>query len=247
MSRSVPGVQPVLEAIRSGQRVDRILLARGSGGATHRIREAAKAEGISIQIVDRADLDKRLGHGRHQGVVALVDPSPSEEMTIKTLIETAQDQGEPPLIVLLDGIQDIHNLGAILRSAYALGAHGVVIPKNRAAQINEGVIKASAGAALHIPVVRVTNLKHAMEELREAGLWLAAAAAEGEPVDSVNLDGPLGLVMGSEAKGVRPTVTKGCDHLVAIPQTDAFDSLNVSVATGILLYEIQRQRRAAQA
>ncbi len=243
MSRSVPGVQPVLEAIKGGQPVQRILLARGSGGATHRIREAAKSAGIPCQTVQRGDLDRRLGHGRHQGVVALLDPSPALELTVETLVDQAEAEGEVPLILLLDEIQDVHNLGAILRSAHALGAHGAVLPKNRAAQVTDAVVKASAGAALHVPVVRVTNIKHAMEDLKSRGVWLAAADAEGEPADQAPLDGPLGLVVGSEAKGVRPTVAQRCDHRVAIPQVGEFDSLNASVAAGILLYEVQRQRR----
>jgi 23S rRNA (guanosine2251-2'-O)-methyltransferase len=164
------------------------------------------------------------------------------EASVSDVLEVARSRGEEPLVVLLDQIQDPQNLGALIRSTYALGGHGVVIPRDRAAQITPAVVRASAGAALHLLVARVTNLKHALSELKDAGVWSAAAVLDGEPAEKARLDGPLALVIGSEGKGVRPTVAEHCDLKVTIPLA-RFDSLNASVAGGILLYEALRQRR----
>lgn len=165
------------------------------------------------------------------------------EAEVDQMLAAAGEKGEPPLILLLDHIQDPHNLGALIRSAHALGAHGVVIPKDRAAPITAAVVRASAGAALHVPISRVTNLKRALDELRDAGVWSAAAVLKGEPSWSARLDGPLALVVGSEGKGVSPTLAEYCDLKVTIPLPGGFDSLNASVAGGVLLYEVLRQRR----
>lgn len=242
--RWIAGVNPVLEALERGQEIDRLFLARSGAGATHRVRNAARARGVRIETVSKEELSKRFGSDRHQGVLAAVEPGEALVVEVDDLVERAQDAGEPPLIVVLDEVQDPHNLGAILRSCHALGAHGVVLPKNRSAQVTAAVIKASAGAALHVPVARATNVKHALSRLQELGVWSAAAVMDGEPADTARLDGPIALVVGSEDRGVKPTVAKACDHQVRIPQVGAFDSLNASVAAGILLYEIQRQRRA---
>lgn len=243
--RVVAGVKPVIEALSREGGVDRVLMARSAGGATHRVRDAARAKGVRIETVSKDELNKRFGSDRHQGVIALVEPGSATLSEVEELVDIADARSEPPLILVLDGIQDPHNLGAIMRSAHALGAHGVVLPKNRSAQITAAVIKASAGAALHVPVARTTNIKLALDRLQPLGVWSAAAVAEGEPADRCRLDGPLALVIGSEGEGVKPTVARRCDHLVAIPQLAEFDSLNASVAAGILLYEVQRQRRAA--
>jgi 23S rRNA (guanosine2251-2'-O)-methyltransferase len=243
--RWVAGVQPVLEALKGGQQVDRLFLARAGRGATHRVREAARAAGVKVEDTTKDELTKRLGSDRHQGVLALVEPGMADLTEVEEMVDAADARGEPPLILILDAIQDPGNLGAILRSAHALGAHGVVLPKNRSAQVTPMVVKASAGAALHVPVARFTNIKQALERLQTLGVWSAAASMEGAPVDEAPLTGPLALVVGSEAKGVRPSVARKCDHQVRIPQLESFDSLNASVAAGILLYEIQRQRRQA--
>ncbi len=237
------GVQPVLEAIKTGTGVDRLLIARAEGGQTQRIREMARKQGIQVQDVERSELDRRLPGARHQGVLALLDKSEVAAVSLASVLEGVVGAGEQPLILLLDGIQDPHNLGAIIRSAYALGAHAVVIEKNRAAPVTAAVVRASAGAALKLPLVRVTNLKHALDELEANDIWTAAAVMDGQPASEVRLDGPVALVIGGEAKGVRPTVAKRCDLRVGIPVQRAFDSLNASVAAGILLYEIARQRR----
>jgi 23S rRNA (guanosine2251-2'-O)-methyltransferase len=238
----VYGVQPVLEALRSG-RVRHVALSRAAGAATEKVRLAAAEAGVPLAEVSKDELESRTGSDRHQGVVAQLDVDDVATVDVADLLFRAEAQGEDPLVVLLDGIEDPMNLGAIIRSAFAMGAHGVVIPKNRAAQITPTVVRASAGAALHLPVAQVVNVKHAVDELEAHDVFCAAAAAGGEAADAVDLGGPLGLVVGGEARGVRPNLAQRCDAVVSIPQIEAFDSLNASVAAGILLYEATRQRR----
>ncbi len=240
--RVIFGVNPVLEAIKSGRRVDRVWLARSAGGATNRIKSAAKKANVPVSMVPKEEIDRRASGGVHQGVVASVDPSDMEPVDVDAICDHAESLGEAPLVVLLDGIEDPQNLGAIIRSAYALGAHGVVLPKNRAAGITPAVVRASAGATMHVPIARVTNLKHALEDLSRRNVWSAAAVLGGTPAHEARLDGGLALVIGSEAKGVKPSLAKACDMQITIPLGADFDSLNASVAAGILLYEARRQR-----
>lgn len=240
------GANPVREALRAKKGVKTIYVARAEGGATKKIREEAARARVKVVETSKDELTKKVGHDGHQGVVALMEESEhaaDQEASIQTMLAAAEEAGEPPLIVLVDHVTDPHNLGAILRSAWALGAHGAVIPKDRAAQVTPAVVRASAGAALHLPLQRVTNLKHALDELKEANVWSAAAVLDGEPADRTRLDGPLALVVGAEDKGVAPTVAARCDHRIRIPLARSFDSLNASVAAGILLYEIVRQRQ----
>ena len=244
-SGSLYGVQPVLQAIRGGTAIDRILIARAEGGQTQRIRELAREHSVKVVEVPREELDRRLPGGRHQGVLALLDRNEVEPVSLASVLEAVATEGVDPIIVLLDGIQDPHNLGAIIRSAYAMGAHAVVIEKNRAAPVTGAAMRASAGAALHLPLVRVTNIKHALDELEANQVWTAAAVMNGQPAYEARLDGPIALVVGGEAKGVRPSVAKRCDLQVSIPIRADFDSLNASVAAGMLLYEIRRQRAEA--
>lgn len=238
----VYGVQPVLEAIRSGRRVRAISIARGPGGATQDILQAASGVGVAVHEVKKDELTRRCGSEGHQGVLAEIDPEELEAYDIDDIVDRAEETGEDPLVVLLDGIQDPHNLGAILRSVYALGAHGVVLPKNRSASITPAVVRASAGAALSVPVATVTNLKLAIDRLVERKIWTAAAVMEGTPAHQARLEGPLALVIGGEGAGVRPSLAEKCDFKVSIPLAHGFDSLNASVAAGILLWEVQRQR-----
>lgn len=240
--RVIFGVQPVMEAIRSGRRVDRVYIARSSGGATARIKNAAKKANIPVSYVPKEEIDRRASGTSHQGVLASVDPSEFETIDVDRILDLAEEAGEPALVVLLDGIEDPQNLGAIIRSAYALGAHGVVLPKNRAAGITPAVVRASAGATMHVPIARVTNLKHALETLARRDVWTAAATLDGTPAAEARLDGALGLVIGSESKGVKPSLAAACDLQITIPLGGDFDSLNASVAAGILLYEARRQR-----
>ncbi|MBK8014702.1 MAG: 23S rRNA (guanosine(2251)-2'-O)-methyltransferase RlmB [Deltaproteobacteria bacterium] len=241
----VYGVRPVLEALERGV-VSRILCARSEGGRTQRIRDKAFEGGVPIDDISKADLESHAPQLGHQGVLAhlKLEPVPSDaSLDVDALIDRAEAQGQTPLILLLDGVQDPQNLGAILRSAHALGAHGVVIPKDRTARVTAAVVRVSAGAAMLMPVVTVTNLKHALRRLTARNITTVATRMDGPAADQVDLKGPLALVLGGEARGVRPTVGDACDFAVCIPMA-AFDSLNVSVAAGILMYEIQRQRRS---
>ncbi len=239
------GVQPVLEALQGGAAVLAVKVARAEGGRTQDILHAAQSAGVPVMDVSKDDITKRVGAGSHQGVMAELDPKALESIDVDAIVDRAEALGEEPLVVLLDGIQDPQNLGAILRSVYALGAHGVVLPTNRAARVTAAVVRASAGAALAVPIASVTNLKLAVERLVERGVWTAAAVMGGEPADQARLDGPLGLVIGGESSGVRPSLAEKCDLRIGIPLAHGFDSLNASVAAGILLWEALRQRRVA--
>lgn len=241
----VYGVRPVLEALERGV-VSRILCARTDGGRTQRLRDKALEGGVPIDDISKADLETHAPQLGHQGVVAHLkrDSIPEDApIDVDAILDRAEALGQIPLIVLLDGVQDPQNLGAILRSAHALGAHGVVIPKDRAARVNATVVRVSAGAALNVPVVTVTNLKHALRRLAAREVTTIATRMDGAPAETADLCGPVALVLGGEERGVRPTVGDACDFTVSIPMT-AFDSLNVSVAAGILMYEVQRQRRS---
>jgi 23S rRNA (guanosine2251-2'-O)-methyltransferase len=236
------GVQPVLEALFGGAAVRVVKVARAEGGRTQEILHAARSVGAQVMDVSKDDLTKRVGTSSHQGVLAELDPRALESIDVDTILDRAAELGEEPLVVLLDGIQDPQNLGAILRSVYALGGHGVVLPTQRAAKVTAAVVRASAGAALAVPIAYVTNLKLAIDRLVERGVWTAAAVMNGEPAHLARLAGPLALVIGGESEGVRPTLAEKCDLRVSIPLAHGFDSLNASVAAGILLWEAQRQR-----
>lgn len=244
-SAIIYGANPVLEALRSGRVVREIHVARDERGATRKLKEEALRAGVKVVDTTKDALTKRAKTARHQGVMAVLEPEAPvvQDRDLESILAGAREQGEAPLVVLVDHVQDPHNLGAIIRSAWALGAHGVVVPKDRTAPISAAVVRVSAGAALHVPIARVVNLKRALDELGEAGVWSAAAVLDGEPADEARLDGPLALVVGAEDKGVAPTLAARCDLRLRIPLLRGFDSLNASVAAGILLYEIQRQRR----
>lgn len=238
------GVNPVLEALRANpKRVEKIYVAQGAvnprvaGELFRRARDA----GVKVDQVPRERLGRLSDGGVHQGVVAEVREF--EYVGLEALIEAARASGRPPLVVVLDGIQDPHNLGAIIRSAHAFGAHGVVIMKDRAVGMTGTAVKASAGAAAHCPVARVTNLSRALEQLKEAGFWSVAADPEGDqPLWQARLDGPLAIVVGAEGTGVRKGVLGHCDLRVRIPMVGQVASLNASVSAGVLLAEIARQR-----
>ena len=236
------GINPVLEALRSeGGDIRRIILAEGRrGGDAAKIRELAAARGIAVETLRREELDRRAGTAAHQGVLCLCG-----DFAYASLEDIAANRHPAfpgSLVLLLDGIEDPRNLGSLIRTAHGFGANGVVIPRDRAAGITPAVIKTSAGAAGHIPVARVVNLIQALDFLKEKGFWVygADAGAEAE-LGSTRFEGDIGLVMGSEGKGIRPLVRKHCDVLLSIPLYGRVDSLNVSVAAGILLHEIRRQ------
>ncbi len=240
------GVHPLQEALRAGQRrFDTLYIRRGRPERRlASIAAAAADRRISVQYTDESDLRKLVGHGGHQGLCARVGPLPvwSQARLLKAVTAATR----PPFWVLLDNLQDPHNLGAIVRTAYCAGADGVVIPRDRAAPPLPSVSKASAGALEHLPVVRVTNLVNLIRLLKKEGLWVAGLDARADhQVFATSLDGPLALVIGSENRGLRRLVKSHCDLCVAIPQARAFDSLNASVAAALVIYEIYRQRLPA--
>ncbi len=242
--RYVYGVNPVLEALRAhAERVERIFTAEGqlAAKAAAEIFSRARDSGIRVERVPRERLAAMAEGGVHQGVIA--ELRGFEYVELEDLLEAAEESGRPALLVVLDGIQDPHNFGAIIRSAHALGAHGVVIAKDRAVPVTGVVAKASAGAVEHCPIARVVNLSRTLEELKEAGVWIAAADPDSkEPLWSARLDGPLAVVVGAEGAGVREGVLKHCDFRLGIPMLGQVGSLNASVSAAILLYEAARQR-----
>jgi 23S rRNA (guanosine2251-2'-O)-methyltransferase len=245
VSRIVYGIGPVRELVRARPKAITVLYTSDAREADEVGREA-RGRGVSVEPRERAALDQLAGAGaRHQGVVAIAGEFTYSDAD--DLIARARAAGQEPLLVALDGVQDPHNLGAIARSAYLLGAHGLLVPRDRAAEVTPAVVKVSAGATEHIGICQVTNLVRALEELKEAGLWLAAVAAGEGAVPIWELDGrgPMCLVLGAEGKGIRPLVVRACDHKVVIPMAGAgVGSFNVSVAAGVALYELYRQRRA---
>lgn len=240
------GINPVMEALRAGRRQVRELVL-ASGRRDRRVDELerlAREKGTPVKRVDAEALDGLCCHGQHQG--AALDAGALPGVAPDDLIRAANKKGEEPFLVLLDSIEDPRNLGAIVRTAHCAGAHGVVVPKDRSAQLTPLVSKASAGALEHMPVAVVTNLAKTMEGLKAHGVWFAGLDADGErSLFGGDFTGPVGIVVGSEGKGIRPLVKKGCDFIVSIPLKGAVDSLNASVAASLVMYEVVRQRGAA--
>ena len=237
------GRNTVMEALKSNRTINKIWLAKGEQkGSVREIVALAKEKRITVQIVERSKLDKMFPHENHQGVAASV--ASADYVAWQDIVDAARQKGEDPLLVILDELEDPHNLGAILRSVDAVGAHGVIIPKRRAVPLTDGVAKASAGAIEHVPVARVSNLVQVMEELKKQGIWIAGADLHGEYMHKQDLTGPLAIVVGSEGKGLGKLVRESCDYVVSIPMQGKINSLNASVATGVLLYEVYRQRNA---
>lgn len=238
----VEGRNPVLEVFRAGRTVDKLLIARGSReGSILEIIRRAKEQGVVVQEVDRRRLDElSLTNGAHQGVIAFV--SPYSYVEIEDILAYASEKGEAPFVIVLDEITDPHNFGSIIRTAESCGAHGIIIPKRRAVGLTPSVIKASAGAVEFMPIAKVTNISYTLESLKRYGLWVVGADMEGELYTSKDLTGPIALVIGSEGKGLGRLVKEKCDFLVRIPQKGKISSLNASVAAGVLMYEIVRQR-----
>ena len=234
------GRNAVLEAIRAGRSIEKLYVLKGSRtGSMPAILNAAQKAGIQISETDRSRLDEMTSEN-HQGVIAEIAAYSYGE--IEDLFEKAAERGEDPFFILLDGIEDPHNLGAIIRTANIAGAHGVIIPKDRAVGLTATVAKASAGAINYTPVVKVTNLVRTMEKLAEKGLWFVCADMDGTPMTELNLKGSIGLVIGAEGSGVSRLVKEKCDMVASIPMKGDIDSLNASVAMGVLTYEIVRQR-----
>ena len=235
------GRNPVAEALRSGRAVDCVYLAPGPrSGQLPLILRLAKEQGVPVKEADPRKLSHMCNEANHQGVVAVA--AAKDYATVEDMLSLAQSRGEPPLLVVCDGLEDPHNLGAVIRVAECAGAHGVIIPKRRSVGLTYAVSKASAGAVEYLPVARVQNLASLMEDLKARGLWVFAADMDGGPWCQADLTGPTALVIGSEGKGVSRLVKEKADFVVALPIRGQVNSLNASVAAGILCYEAVRQR-----
>ena len=238
---TIEGRNAVLEAYRAGKTIDKLFVLDGcqDGPVRTIVREARKHDTI-LQFVAKERLDQMSQTGKHQGVIAYA--AAYEYASVEDILAAAREKNEPPFIFILDGIEDPHNLGAIIRTANLAGAHGVIIPKRRAVGLTGTVARTSAGALNYTPVAKVTNLAATIEELKKDGLWFVCAAMDGEVMYRMNLTGPIGLVIGNEGDGVSRLVREKCDMTASIPMKGDIDSLNASVAAGVLAYEIVRQR-----
>lgn len=237
----VCGRNEMRELLASGKTIDKVFVERGEHtGSIGALIEEIRGRKIPLVFVDRVRLDTMTGGARHQGIAAMV--AERAYATVEDLLAVAAERGEPPFILICDGVEDPHNLGAIIRSAECMGAHGIIIPKRRSAGLTPVVAKASAGAIEHLPVARVTNLAATIEQLKAAGLWIYAADMDGSPYDGVDLTGAVALVVGNEGSGVTHLVREKCDFVLSIPQYGCVNSLNVSNAAAILACEIARQR-----
>ena len=241
-SRIVEGRNAVLEAFRSGKTIDRLFILDGckDGPVQTILREAKKHKDTVISFVKKERLDQLSETGKHQGVIAYA--ASYEYVEVDDILDRAKQKGEDPFVIILDGIEDPHNLGAIIRTANLAGAHGVIIPKHRAVGLTATVAKASAGAINYTPVAKVTNIAQTIEELKDKGLWFACADMGGETMYKLNLKGSIGIVIGNEGSGVSRLVREKCDMIASIPMNGDIDSLNASVACGVLAFEVVRQR-----
>lgn len=238
---TIEGRHAVIEAFRSGKTMDKVFIQDGcKDGPIDTIKREAKKHNCIIRFVPKERLDQMSSGGKHQGVIAYA--AAYEYAAVEDILKLAEEKGEPPFIILLDNIEDPHNLGAVIRTANLAGAHGVIIPKNRAVGLTAAVVRASAGALNYTPVAKVTNLAKTMEDLKKQGLWFVCADMDGEIMYHLDLKGPIGLVIGNEGEGVSRLVKEKCDFTAAIPMKGDIDSLNASVAAGVLAYEIVRQR-----
>lgn len=238
---TIEGRNAVLEAYRSGKPIDKLYVLDGcQDGPVMSIKREAKKHDTLIKYVTRERLDQLSETGKHQGVIACA--AAYEYAQVEDMLAAAREKGEQPFLFLLDNIEDPHNLGAIIRTANLSGAHGVIIPKNRAVGLTAAVARTSAGALNYTPVAKVTNLSKTMEDLKKQGLWFVCADMDGTVMYNLDLKGPIGLVIGSEGEGVGRLVKETCDMTASIPMRGNIDSLNASVAAGVLAYEIVRQR-----
>lgn len=243
--QTIEGRNAVLEAFRFGKTIDKLFVQEGcQDGPIRSILREAKKQDTIVRFVKKERLDQMSQTGRHQGVIA--NAAAYEYAEVSDILERARRKGEDPFVILLDNIEDPHNLGAIIRTANLAGAHGVIIPKRRAAGLTASVARVSAGALNYTPVAKVTNLGQTMEELKKEGLWFVCADMDGQTMYDLDLRGPIGLVIGSEGEGVGRLVKEKCDFAASIPMKGDIDSLNASVAAGVLAYEIVRQRMLGQ-
>lgn len=238
---TIEGRNAVMEAFRSGKTIDKLFVLKNcQDGPVNSILREARKHDVIVSFVAKERLDQMSKTGKHQGVIA--SAAAYEYAEVEDILNLAREKGEPPFIFLLDNIEDPHNLGAIIRTANLAGAHGVIIPKRHAVGLTATVAKTSAGALNYTPVAKVTNLGATMEELKKEGLWFVCADMGGTTMYDLNLTGPIGLVIGNEGEGVGRLVKEKCDYVASIPMKGNIDSLNASVAAGVLAYEIVRQR-----
>lgn len=231
----------MMEALRAGKTIDRLFILDGcQDGPVITIKREARKRDILMKYVSRERLDQMSETGKHQGVIACA--AAYEYAQVEDMLALAEKKQEPPFLILLDNIEDPHNLGAVIRTANQAGAHGVIIPKNRAVGLTAAVARTSAGALNYTPVARVTNLVQTMNELKKQGMWFVCADMDGTRMYDLNLTGPIGMIIGSEGEGVGRLVKENCDYVASIPMKGDIDSLNASVAAGVLAYEIVRQR-----
>ncbi len=240
-ARIVYGRNPVRELIENGKPVDRIIVKRGEyDGSISVIVAKARERGITVSEADGRKLDAYAEGGRHQGVVAFL--APMAFLSVKELLVKTEAEGQTPFYIILDGIEDPQNLGAILRSAECSGANGIILPKHHCAPLSPSACKASAGAVEYIPIAKVTNLTRAIEELKDAGLWIYGADADGEYFGNVDLSGPVAFVLGSEGRGISRLVRDNCDKIISIPLHGKINSLNVSAAAAVIMYAAEASR-----
>ena len=237
------GRNPVLEAVRSGREIDRLLVAHGvSGGSVTAIIAKCRAKGILIKEVSPQKLDYYCGGANHQGVAVMF--AAQEYATVEDIFASAEERNEKPFIIICDEIEDPHNLGAIVRTAEACGVHGIIIPKRRSASLNATVAKAASGALEYMPVARVTNIASTIDELKKRGVWVFGADMDGEDYTETDFDVPCAIVIGNEGSGIGALTAKKCDKIISLPMWGKINSLNASVAAGVLMYEVVRKRRS---
>jgi 23S rRNA (guanosine2251-2'-O)-methyltransferase len=234
------GRNPVTEALKSGREIERLVVQKGAGGSIGKILSMARNKGIVVHYQEKELLDKKAGGGKHQGVIAYV--AAHSYASMEDIFSLAEQRGEAPFIMVLDELEDPHNLGAIMRTAECAGAHGVIISKRRAGGLTDTVAKASAGAVEYLPCVRVTNIARSIEELQKRGVWVYACDMDGTDYREQDMKGPAALVIGNEGAGISRLVKEKCDFVVSIPMVGRISSLNASNAAAILMYEIRRQR-----
>lgn len=241
MSTQISGRNPVIEALKANTPINKIFLAKGTTGSTREIKALAREKNIPLQEVEPEKINQLAENKAHQGVLAMM--ATREYIEIEDLVRGSKEREEPPLLVILDELEDPHNLGAIIRTVDAVGASGVIIPKRRSVSLTETVAKASAGAVEYVPVARVPNLVQTMEYLKQEGFWIVGADAEAEEIYwKSDLKGPLALVVGGEGKGIGRLVKEHCDFLIRLPMKGHINSLNASVSAALILYEVSRQR-----
>ena len=237
------GRNPVLEALRSGREIDRLFVAHGTGGGSvTAITAKCRAKGILIKEISPQKLDYYCGGANHQGVAVMF--ASQEYATVDDMFALAETRGEKPFLIICDEIEDPHNLGAIIRTAEATGVHGVIIPERRSASLNATVAKAACGALEYVPVARVTNIANTIDALKERGVWVFGADMDGDDYTKTDFDTPCALVIGNEGKGIGALTAKKCDAILSLPMLGKINSLNASVAAGILMYEVVRSRKA---